>query len=216
MLVVSMADRLLLHLDGESTSTITDLALWHPGLSNDLVTSSAGISYVGNIGYDHHLGDTPRPTVLTAVDTAGNVNVVAEDVFVPNGMVITPDGLTLILAESMGHRLTAFDIEPDGSLSGRRIFADLGRAVPDGICLDADGGVWYASPRGREVVRVLEGGAVTDRVSTGDRFAVAPVLGGPDGRTLFVCTTEHLLPPETLEKRTGRIEYTRVEVPGAA
>lgn len=216
MLVVAMQDKLLLRVDGDRTTPVADMSRWHPGLSNDLVVSGTGISYVGNIGYDYHRGEDPRPTVLTSVNAAGEVSVAAEDVFVPNGMVITPDGATLILAESMGRRLTAFDIGPDGALSGRRVFADLGREVPDGICLDADGGVWYASPRGREVVRVVEGGLVTDRVSTGDRFAVAPALGGPDGRTLFVCTSEHLLPPETVEKRTGRIEYAQVKVPAAS
>lgn len=215
MLVVSMGERLLLRVEGHGPIPVADMSAWHPGLSNDMVVSSAGISYVGNIGYDYHQGDKPRPTVLTAVNAAGEVSVAAEDVFVPNGMVITPDGATLILAESMGHRLTAFDIGPDGALSGRRIFADLGREIPDGICLDADGGVWYGWPSGREVVRVIEGGTVTDRISTGGRFAVAPTLGGPDGRTLFVCTSGHLLPPETVENRTGRIEYAQVKVPGA-
>ncbi len=114
--------------------------------------------------------------------------MVAEDLVVPNGSVITPAGDRLIVAETMAHRLTSFHIAADGSLDDRQVFADLGDESPDGICLDADGGIWFASIAERQVVRVEEGGKVTERVSTGARRAIACILGGKDGRDLYDCT----------------------------
>ena len=131
----------------------------------------------------------------------------------PNGTVITPDGKTLIVGETFGARLTAFDIEPDGSLSNRRVWAALENAVPDGICLDADGAIWVASPRSAEVLRVKQGGEVTDRVTVATQ-AFACMLGGPDRQTLFVLTANNV-PRGPMEKHSGRIETVRVDVPGA-
>jgi sugar lactone lactonase YvrE len=131
----------------------------------------------------------------------------------PNGSVVTPAGNTLIVGESYGARLTAFDIEPDGSLANRRIFASLAPNVPDGICLDAEGAVWVADPLNNECIRVIEGGQVTHRVKTG-RGCFACMLGGPDRRTLFLLTAETSVPDEAREKRTGRVEVTVVDVPG--
>jgi len=130
-------------------------------------------------------------------------------------MVITPDGTTLIVGESFAAQLTAFTIDDRGGLRDRRVWAPLAPAFPDGICLDAEGCVWVASPGDRQVLRVREGGEVLDRVSTGDRMAIACTLGGDDGRTLFVCTSKGLDPAKARALKTGRIESVHVDVPGA-
>src|SRR5205814_10280819 len=133
---------------------------------NDMVVSATGTAYIGSFGFDLHAGESPRTTVVLAVDVAsGAHSVAADDMRFPNGMVITPDGSTLIVAESFGSCLTAFTIAADGRLTGRRVWAALdGGAVPDGICLDAEGCIWVSSPPTREFVRVREGGAVTARI----------------------------------------------------
>ena len=150
---------------------------------------------------------------LVLVRPDGETVVVADELLFPNGTVITPDGGTLIVGESFGARLTAFDIAPDGTLSNRRIWAQLEKAVPDGICLDAEGGIWLASPVSAEVLRVREGGVVTDRVAVQTQ-AFACMLGGPERRTLFICTAGDSDPAKT-GARSGRIESVEVEVPGA-
>lgn len=141
--------------------------------------------------------------------------VVADDLLIPNGTVVTPDGDRLIVAESMAQRLTSFRIAADGSLDDRRLFADLGDESPDGICLDAEGGIWFASIREHQVVRAEEGGTVTHRISTGDRRAIACMLGGDDRRDLYVCAAGTLDPKESVAARSGAIEVCRVDVPGA-
>jgi sugar lactone lactonase YvrE len=140
--------------------------------------------------------------------------VAAEGLAFPNGMVITPDGRTLIVGESSAARLTAFERAPDGTLGGRRVFAKLEGAVPDGICLDAEGCVWLASPGSRECLRVRDGGEVVERVRT-ETMAIACMLGGEDRRTLYVLTAEAILPAECERRRSARVETARVDVPGA-
>jgi sugar lactone lactonase YvrE len=162
--------------------------------------------------------EAPTPETVSIplfrVDQDGTVAVVAEDLKIPNGMVVTPDGTTLIVAETFGNRLTAFDIADDGSLSGRRVFADLGERRPDGICLDAEGAVWVGSFATSEYVRVREGGEVAQIIETPGRWAVSCVLGGPDGNDLY-CTTVELEIADYLDGRGhGRIERARVDVPG--
>jgi sugar lactone lactonase YvrE len=132
----------------------------------------------------------------------------------PNGMVITPDGNTLVVGESFGRRLTAFDIGADGSLTNRRVWAELGNNVPDGICLDAENAIWVACPTASEVIRVKQGGEVTERIKV-ETDAFACMLGGPDGRTLFVATSPGSDPEKSRADRRGRIETTHVEVPRA-
>jgi sugar lactone lactonase YvrE len=214
-LVVSMHDHRLLSATEDGFETVADLSALHPGLSNELVVDAAGRAYVGNIGFDFYGGEAPRPTVVVLVGEDRVPRVAADDLLVPNGMVIVPDGKTLVVAESFAHRLTAFDIEADGSLVNRRVFADLGEDIPDGICLDAEGAIWYASIGQHEVVRVLPGGVVADRVSTGEQEAVACMLGGDDRRQLYVCTTLHLDPEHSVPARSGRLEVATVAVPGA-
>jgi sugar lactone lactonase YvrE len=214
MLVVSMEDRRLLRWDGSALTEVADLspyATWH---CNDMVVDAVGRAYVGNFGFDLYSDVPPTSAALVRVDPDGSVRVVADDLRFPNGTVITPDGTQLIIGESWGGCLTGFDVEADGTLTGRRLWARLDGAVPDGICLDAEGAVWSACPMTGRVLRVLEGGEVTDVVSVGRAGAFACMLGGDDRRSLYVCTADSSDPAETGTRR-GAIEVCRVAVPGA-
>lgn len=213
LLVVSMTDRRLLRLDPDGLSIAADLSAVTVGSCNDMVVDRAGRAYVGHFGYDLHAGDPPAPASLVLVLPDGDVRVAAKELEFPNGCAITSDGGTFVVAESAARRLTAFDVERDGSLAGRRVFADLGQAIPDGICFDAEGAVWVADPPGRQVIRVLEGGSVTDRVSTGGRNAVACELGGEDGRTLFICTFPTTAATKGDAVAAGTLEATVVDIP---
>ncbi len=214
LLVVSMADRRLLRLDGHELAEVADVSALAPSYCNDMVVDAQGRAYIGNFGFNRREGEEPRSTTLVRVDPDGHAEVVADDLWFPNGSVITPDGQALIVAETRASRLTAWDILPDGKLSRRRVWAELGDGVPDGICLDTEGAIWVADPRNRETFRVREGGEVTHRISTGDHGSFACMLGGDDGRTLFLCTST-TSGPETAELLTGRIQAIRVEVPHA-
>ncbi len=213
LLVVSMLDRRLLRHDPDGLTEIADLSELAPSHLNDMVVDRRGRAYIGNFGFDRHRGEAPRTTAIFRVDPDGAVSVAADETFFPNGSAITDDGETLIVAETWARRLTAFRICADGSLADRRTFADLGDGVPDGICLDAEGAVWVADPRHNEAFRVLEGAQVTQRIAA-DRGVFACMLGGEDRRTLFLCTAA-TSGPQAAESRTGRIEYVRVEIPGA-
>ncbi len=215
LLIVSMNDYRLAVLDEGQLSTYADLRSYCGGVPNDMVIDERGRAYVGNMGFDMEGGAELAPADLVLVEN-GEVRVVASDLVFPNGMVISPDGRTLIVAETFASRLTAFDINPeDGALSGRRVFADLGDKTPDGICLDAEGAVWVGCFMSGEFIRVREGGEVTHQIDLGDRRGVACMLGGPDGKTLF------LLPAETTSEQLiqgiskCRVETVAVEV-GAA
>ncbi len=214
LLVVSMTDRRLLRLDPDGlkeAADISDLASFH---CNDMVVDGKGRAYIGNFGYDLLGGAPAKPAEIVMVTPEGTARVVARDLEFPNGTVITADGRTLVVGESFGHRLTAFEVREDGSLANRRVWADLGKAVPDGIVLDAEGAIWVAAPMSSEVLRVKEGGEVAERIKT-ETMAIACMLGGADRRTLFVLTCGSLEPDECRAQRSGRIEMTTVEVPGA-
>lgn len=213
LLVVSMQDRKLLRLDPGGLAEAADLSSVATFHCNDMVVDAAGRAYVGNFGFDLHEQGKPIPADLALVHPDGRVEVAAEGLSFPNGTVITPDGSTLIVGESFGACLTAFDVGREGRLSNRREWARLEGAVPDGICLDADGGIWVASPVSHEVLRVLEGGEVTHRIPIEEQ-AFACMLGGPERRHLFVCTAATSDPKES-HQRTGRIEVIEVEVSGA-
>ena len=215
LLVVSMLDRRLLRVENGKARVHADLAAVATGPCNDMVVDGEGRAYVGNFGYDRHKGEPPRTTCLARVDPDGRVTRAAEDLFFPNGTVITPDGRTLIIGETQAHRLTAFDVAPDGTLSNRRVWAQLDASVfPDGMSLDAEGAIWVSDARGPALLRVREGGNVDRTVSTGARYAFACMLGGADRRTLFVCTSTGS-GPAMADKRDGAIETVRVDVPGA-
>jgi sugar lactone lactonase YvrE len=188
--------------------------------ANEIVVDAGGNAYVNGADFEFVAGAPPKPGYIKLVTPDGQVRPVAEDIQFPNGMVISPDGRTLIISESFAGRLTAFGIDPDGGLSGRRVFAEgLG---PDGICLDAEGAVWVQTG-GFSVARVAEGGRVLDRVELAEnRAPFALMLGGPDRRTLFICTAEwhkDETAPANLKRlstgpRTGQILAVPVEIPG--
>jgi sugar lactone lactonase YvrE len=158
-------------------------------------------------------GEEPRPGDITLVTPDGTARKVADGVLFPNGMAVTEDDSTLIVADSYGTSLLGFEIRPDGSLSEGRLWADLGEA-PDGICVDAEGAVWYATVPGRRCVRVREGGEILQTVDL-DRGGFACVLGGPDGRTLFVVAAEWLGTEVMVRPGSGRVLAVDVTVPGA-
>ena len=165
MLVVSMLDRKLLRQEGDGRlvehADLSKIATYH---CNDMVVDTQGRAYVGNFGSDIESGNKLVKANLAFVDTDGSVSVAAEDLAFPNGAVITPNGKTLIIGETFGRCLTAFDIADDGGLSNRRIWANLHPHIPDGICLDAEGAIWLADPANNCVVRVAEGGDVLQKI----------------------------------------------------
>jgi sugar lactone lactonase YvrE len=175
---------------------------------NDIVVDGRGNAYVGNIGFDFPEGEFV-PGILALVAPDGSARQVADEIAFPNGIVVTPDNSTLILAESYGNRLTAFDIAADGGLSNRRVWAELGDGVPDGICLDAEGAVWYGDVPNERCVRVREGGEVLQTVEL-DRGCFACMLGGENGRTLFMVAADM-----TSEARTGQVLEVGAPTAGA-
>ncbi|MFF3409327.1 SMP-30/gluconolactonase/LRE family protein [Streptomyces sp. NPDC002742] len=214
MLIVSSPDGLLLRREPDgSLATYADLgrAGW-----NDIVVDGRGNAYVNRADFDPMTGEAAKPGTVSLVTPDGVVREVADDIAFPNGMAVTSDGSTLIVADSYRHGLVAFDIGADGALSGRRVWADLGEGTPDGICADAHDAVWYADVPGRCCVRVAEGGAVLDRVDL-DRGGFACVLGGDDRRTLFIVAAawRGMTESEMVTPGSGRVLATRVEVPGA-
>jgi sugar lactone lactonase YvrE len=213
LLVVSMHDNKLLRAGNGTTTLHADLSALSGGTSNDMVVDAAGRAYIGTIDFTAF---AERPaTNLVRVDPGGSVTLAAGGMSFPNGSVITPDGSTLIVAESWASRLTAFDVSADGSLHRRRVWADLGPGTaPDGITLDAEGAVWAADAAGKRAVRVHEGGEIVEEISTGDLDVVACALGGDDGRTLFLCTTpDFTIPPgQAAKTRPARILTCQVDI----
>ncbi len=203
---------------GTALQQVADISNITNSCLSDGIVDAKGRLYVGDIGYNF-LDPASRPVetcVIVLVGPDGRASVVADKLFFPNGMVITPDGRTLIVGETLGHRLTAFDIQADGVLGNRRVWAQLPPSVgPDGICLDAEGGVWCANPEGKDsVVRVREGGEITDRIKV-DTNAYAVMLGGPDRRHLFICASGSHDPAEIQRNPSASFQVVEVEVPGA-
>ena len=220
MLIVSMNDKKLLSFSNGELSEVADLSQLSTHFCNDMVVDKKGNAYVGNFGFDLHAGEPIKPTNLILVRPGEKPCVVAENVFFPNGTVITPDDETLIVGETFASCLTAFDINEDGTLANRRVWADLRSIedgytpVPDGICLDAEGAIWVASPSTNDVIRVQEGGALLDKVEV-DRGAFACMLGGENGNTLFISTANDSTEETCLKERSARIEVIDVDVPRA-
>jgi len=212
LLIVSSADGLLLRREPDG-SLQTHAELGGPGW-NDIVVDGRGNAYVNSVGFDMTAGEAVRPGHVVLVTADGTVRRVAGDLAFPNGMAVTADNATLLVAESYGPRLTAFAIGAGGELSGRRVFAELEDA-PDGICVDAEGAVWSATVPGRRCVRVAEGGRVLQTVDF-DRGCFACALGGPDRRTLFVTAAEWRPDlPELVPAGSGQVCSAPVSVPGA-
>ena len=215
MLIVSMLDRKLVRLEPDGRlvehADLNAVATWH---CNDMVVDSCGRAYVGNFGFDTHTPDTaPIKANLAMVSPDGSVTRAAEGFWFPNGSVITPDGRTLVVAETRANRLTAFEIGREGELGARRVWADLGVHFPDGIALDAQGQIWVADPRNRCLIRVAEGGDITSKVEL-DRGAYACALGGIDGHTLYVCAATGS-GKHAKSRLEGQILAMRVDVPAA-
>ena len=220
MLIVSMNDQKLLSFSNGELSEVADLSQLATHFCNDMVVDKKGNAYVGNFGFDLHAGEPIKPTNLILVRSGEEPCEVAENVFFPNGTVITPDDKTLIVGETFASCLTAFDINEDGTLTNRRVWADLRSIeegytpVPDGICLDAEGAIWVASPSTNDVIRVQEGGTLLDKVEV-DRGAFACMLGGENGNTLFISTANDSTEEACLKERSARIEVIDVDVPRA-
>jgi sugar lactone lactonase YvrE len=205
LLIVSARDRLLLRREPDgSLVTHTDLSSLSEHPWNDIVVDGRANAYIDNIGFDFPGGEF-APGILALVTPDGSARQVADGVAFPNGIVVTPDNSTLICAESYANRLTAFDIAADGSLSNQRLWADLDGGVPDGICLDAEGAVWYGDVPNKRCVRVREGGEVLQTIDL-DRGCFACMLGGVDRRTLFLVVREWGGMESTAEgERTGQL-----------
>jgi sugar lactone lactonase YvrE len=192
---------------GETVTTIADLSALVPDNLGDMVVDARGRAYVGS--------QVREGGVVVRIDPDDSVTTVADDLDFPNGMVITPDGATLIVAESVGRRLTAYAVDGGGDLSGRRVFADGLDGPPDGITLDAGGGVWTSMTLAHQFERIVAGGTVTDRIDVGDRAAIACMLGGPDRRTLFLLSSSDAYPKRLVGTRLSCVETVRVDIPGA-
>jgi sugar lactone lactonase YvrE len=179
----------------------------------DMAVDGRGNAYVGNIGFDFPAGEF-APGIVALVTSDGSPRQVADGFAFPNGMAVTPDNSTLIIAESYASKLTAFDIADDGGLSNRRVWADLGDGVPDGICLDTDNAVWYADVPNKRCVRVRNGGEVLHTVDL-DRGCFACALGGADKRTLFLLAAEFSDAAMMGGPRTGQVLTVEAPAPGA-
>jgi sugar lactone lactonase YvrE len=214
LLVVAMHSRAVLRREPDGTLvTHGDLSAIATCDANDMVVAADGTAYVGNFGSDLLAGEALRPADLAMVRSDGTTRVVASGLHFPNGSVITPDGRTLIVGESLARRYRAFAIGAGGLLGEPRVWAELGERSPDGCTLDADGAIWFANATRGEVARVREGGRIVETVEVPDT-AYACALGGDDGRTLFVATSPSVPMPD-LEPGGGRLWAVDVDVPHA-
>jgi sugar lactone lactonase YvrE len=215
LLVVSMLDRKVLRREPDGVLvTHADLGSYATGHVNDMVTDASGRSYVGNFGFDLMSGAPAQPTSLHRVDPDGTVTEAAGDLWFPNGIVITPANV-LIVNETFGNRMTAFDVTEGGQLAGRRVWAEFDPPVAgDGSCLDAEGAVWIADAAGDRLLRVKEGGEITDEVRPGSPV-YACALGGADGRTLFACAAPDFDQAARTAALEARLIAIRVAVPAA-
>jgi sugar lactone lactonase YvrE len=206
LLIASTEDRQVLRYDGDTVEVVADLGVLVPANLGDMVIDDAGRAYVGS--------QAREGGVIARIDPDGSVRVVADGLDFPNGMVVTPDQQTLVVAESTGRRLTAFTIGSDGELADRRTFADGLDGPPDGIAMDAEGGVWAAMTLAHEFQRIVDGGAVTDRIDMAGRTAIACALGGPQNRTLFLLSSTDAYPERLVGTRMSRVDVLLVDVPG--
>jgi sugar lactone lactonase YvrE len=230
VLIASMRDRKVLRREADGSLAVhADLSALAPWHVNDMLVDGDGRAWVGNFGFDLHGGAAACTTVLICVEPDGTARVAADGLGFPNGMVLTPDGRTLIVAETTMNRLSAFPVA-GGSLGERRDWAAFGdppsstnvaefigqaAVVPDGICLDAEGAVWVADPVNRRLLRVAEGGRILDELTADGLALFACMLGGDDGRTLFACAATAIAEAELAANLQASVVMTRVEVPHA-
>ncbi|OBF43652.1 gluconolactonase [Mycobacterium sp. 852002-50816_SCH5313054-b] len=210
LLIASTEDRQVLRYDGETVVPIADLAYLTPANLGDMVVDDVGRAYIGCQAFSG--GAIIR---LDPDDGPTSATIVAENLDFPNGMVITPDRKTLVVAESTARRLTAFTIDATGGLGDRRVFADGLDGPPDGIALDAEGGVWTSMTLAHQFERITQGGVVTDRIDMGERVAIACALGGPSGRTLFLLSSTDAYPRRLIGTKLSRLDAVTVQTPGA-
>jgi len=230
MLVVSMLDRTLRRWHSGELQVVTDLAPHVTGPPNDMVTDPAGRVWIGNFADDVAGTDTIAPAAVVTVSPTGEASIAAEGVNFPNGMAFTDGYTTLLIAETFAGRITAFDVEGDGTLTNRRVWAEFGgpgelwdiaeatRAqpvLPDGIALDSEGALWVADAKGHGAIRVAEGGDVLDRVDTGELAVYAVALGGPDGRDLYLCCSPPLGTNDPATSRDSVLMRSRTAAPAA-
>jgi sugar lactone lactonase YvrE len=216
LLFVSMLDQRVMRVEADgSIVEHADLVGIATGPCNDMVVGRGGNAYVGNFGFDFEGGERPAAAMLAIVWADGTVTAAAGDLRFPNGSVITDDGSTLIVGETMGARYTAFTITRDRGLTERRVWAEVPGMAPDGCTIDSENAIWFSDALGKQVVRVREGGEITDRIDTPDN-TYACMLGGADGRTLFALTAAGSHPDVTAGTATGVLWKTPVEVPRTA
>ena len=231
LLINAMRERKVLRLEPDwQLVTHADLSAFAGGHVNDMVVDVEGRAYVGNFGFDLMSGAPMATASLACVEPDGSARVVADDLYFPNGSMITPDGKTLIVCETMGNRISAFDILPGGDLGPRRDWAVFGAppdstdvsaqipvlaVAPDGAVLDAEGAVWCADATHHRVLRVAQGGRILQEISTGAMGVFACTLGGPDRRTLYLCVAPDFLEHNRAPVREAALWSVQVEVPGA-
>jgi len=233
LLAVSMKDRVVLRRHPEGAVKVhADLSGLCSFKANDMVVDDVGRAYVGQFGFDLMAGGDPAATTLIRIDPDGTASVAAEDMLFPNGMAITPDGATLLVDETLGCRVSAFSIHPDGSLTDRRVWAQLAPtppaglsfaetlghlgATPDGCALDAEEHLWIADALASRAIRVAPGGEITDEVRAPNGYGIfACMLGGGDGNTLLLCTAPDFAEANRRDTREAILFTTTVEVPRA-
>lgn len=215
MLVVAMHERQVLREEGSGFVVHADLSKIATHHANDMIVAADGTAYVGNFGFSIKPLRFPRRAVLAMVTVDGGVSKACKKMWFPNGMAITPDGRTLIVAESGAFRLLAFDVGDAGILSNRRTWAQFKRGhAPDGICIDEEGAAWVALAHQKQFVRVHEGGAFSACIDVPDT-ALACVLGGDDRKTLYMMTSADLDPEKCVAKRSAKVLAMTVDIPGA-
>jgi sugar lactone lactonase YvrE len=221
LLVVGMDKRCVYRIEDGNAVVHADLAPFASWGCNDMIVTDDGIAFVSQIGFDLYKKTTPiMTTALLRVDPDGTASVAADELLVPNGVALTADGTTMVVAETWAERLTRFRVASDGSLSHRETMAQLTPAAgvkharPDGLCLDAEDAAWVADVNAHRVVRVDRDGRLTDEITV-DGLPLAAVLGGPDRRTLYICVAQQIGTLDISPDPLSRIESVAVEVPGA-
>jgi sugar lactone lactonase YvrE len=225
LLYVSMTDQRVMRVSGGATTLFSDIAPYCNFWANDMIVSPSGVSYVGNFGFDLDvmlrdvgaaamMASPPPTTNLVVLSPEGDVLQVVPEMAFPNGTVLTPDGATLIVGETMAFRLSAFDVNTDGTLTHRRVFAQMEYVATDGMCLDAEGQIWLANALTNKCLRVKEGGEITGEVSTSQN-AYACTLGGDERTTLYVMTAPTSDRFKVADVTEGKIEAVTVNVAGA-